>query len=294
MPWRKGNRLKVVREEQAEGRTAEIFREIKQALGVPHVNVIFQAYAVYPEFLERFWQAARPIVQTREFFALADRIGAEAYTSMHNYFVIPSLREDIADRALNPEDQRELIEAAELFHYNNPPLLLLAAAQLQAFETRVGRPERSTHPADHPVFSQKPALVEEEQAPAAVRRIYEDIRRAFGLPMVNTDYRAFARWPQFLEAYWRVLKNIVQSPIYQESEQGIRESAWNLARELPGTLELSASRLIDEGMSDDQVSDVFRITELFVRALSGLALNIAVAKIGLEGGTRRARPEQAA
>jgi hypothetical protein len=55
-------------------------------------------------------------------------------------------------------------------------------------------------------------------------------------------------------------------------------------------------------MTDDQVSDVFRITELFVQGLSGLVLNIAVAKIGLEGGTRRAaqresaaaRPEQAA
>lgn len=290
MPWRKGNKLKLVREEEAQGRTAEIFGEVKDALGVPHVNVLFQAYAVYPEFLERFWEAAKPLVQSQEFFDLSDRIGAEAYTRMHNYFAIPDLRAEIRTRGLSGDARQELTGTVELFHYNNPPLLLLASAQMQAFESRVGRPGRSTSVADHPVFSEKPALVEEEQAPPPTRRIYDDIRRTFGLPMINTDYRAFARWPEFLEIYWPVLKTISQSPVYGESQQGIRESAWNLAGELPTPLDLSASRLIDEGMSDERVSDVFRITELFVRTLSGLVLNVAVAKIGLEGGTRRARP----
>ena len=294
MPWRKGNKLKVVREEEAQGRVAEIFREVKEALGVPHVNVIFQAYAAYPEFLERLWEAAHPLVQSREFFELADRIGAEAYTRMHNYFPIPDLCAEMTARGLSAAARQELTGTVELFHYNNPPLLLLAAAQLQAFEMRVGRAGQPTPPAEHPVFPEKPVLVEEQQAPPPTRRIYDDIRRTFGLPMVNTDYRAFARWPDFLEVYWTALKAISQSPVYQESQQGVRESAWNLAAELPVPLDLSAAKLIDDGLSDEQVSDVFRITELFVRALSGLVLNVAVAKIGLEGGTRRARPEQAA
>ncbi len=289
MPWRKGNKLKVVRESEAQGRIAEIYREIKEALGVPHVNVIFQAYAVYPEFLERFWAAAQPLLQTQEFFALADRIGAEAYTRMHNYFAIPDLCREMETRGLSGEARHQLIGTVELFHYNNPPLLLLAAAQLQAFENRIGRDGKGTAAAEHPVFSEKPTLIEEPEAPPATRRIYDDIRRTFGLPMVNTDYRALARWPDFLEVYWPVLKTISQSPVYQECQQGVRESAWNLACELPVALDLSASKLMDEGMSDEQVSDVFRITELFVRALSGLVLNVAVAKIGLEGGTGRAR-----
>ena len=289
MPWRKGNKLKVVAEAEAQGRIAEIYRAVKEALGVPHVNVIFQAYAVYPEFLERFWEAARPVVQTREFFELADRIGAEGYTRMHNYFGIPNLSAEMTARGMSGDVRQELTHTVELFHYNNPPLLLLATAQLQAFEARVGHDGKGTALPEHPVFREKPVLIEEAEAPAPTRRIYDDIRRTFGLPMVNTDYRAFARWPEFLETYWPVLKTISQSPVYQECQQGVRESAWNLARELPAPLELSASQLMDEGMSDDRVSDVFRITELFVRALSGLVLNVAVAKIGLEGGTGRAR-----
>ncbi len=289
MPWRKGNKLKVVPEAEAQGRIAEIYREIKEALGVPHVNVIFQAYAVYPEFLERFWGAARPVLQTREFFQLADRIGAEAYTRMHNYFGIPDLCAEMTRRGLSEDARQELTQTVELFHYNNPPLLLLAAAQLQAFESRIGHDGRGTASPEHPVFREKPVLIEEQEAPPSIRRIYDDIRRTFGLPLVNTDYRAFARWPDFLEAYWAVLKPVSQSPVYLECQQGVRESAWNLSRELPVPLELSASQLTDEGVSDERVSDVFRITELFVQALSGLVLNVAVAKIGLEGGTRRVR-----
>lgn len=302
MPWRKGNKLKVVRESEVQGRIAEIYQEVKQALGVPQVNVVFQAYALYPRFLERLWEAAKPIVCCQEFFDLGERIGAEAYTRMHNYFVIPDLCAEITDQGLSADARQELTVMVELFHYNNPLLLLLTAAQLQAFETRIGRSGRSSNPADHPVFTEKPVLIEEDGAPPAIRRIYDDIRRTFGLPMVNTDYRAFARWPDFLESYWPVLKGIAQSPVYQESQQGMRESAWNLVRELPAPLDLTASQLIDDGLSDDEVSDLFRITELFVRALSGLVLNIAVAKIGLEGGNRQARrpehaearPEQAA
>jgi hypothetical protein len=76
MPWRKGNKLPVVAEEQAEGRTREIYDEIKGALGFPHVTVPHQAYGVHPEFLEMHWRALRPVVESGEFLQLAGRIRA--------------------------------------------------------------------------------------------------------------------------------------------------------------------------------------------------------------------------
>lgn len=287
MPWRRGNKLKLVREPQAEGKIRDIYEDIKRSLGVPHVNVMFQAYAVYPRFLERHWTAMKPLVETQEFFDIADRLGAEAYTRAHNYFVIPDLDERLAQLSVSEAAREELARTAELFHYNNPPLLVVAAAQMQAFETPVGRGSEGHRPADHPVFTEKPITIEEDDAPTAVRNVYEDMRRVLGLPFVNTDYRAFARYPDFLCSYWEVLKPILQSPVYSESQQGMRESAWQVTRELPGRTELTASELIDDGMSDDEVSAVVRITDLFLRALSGLVLNVAVAKIGLEGGNRQ-------
>ena len=302
MPWRKGNKLKLVREADADDRIRSIYEDIKVTLGVPYVNVIFQAYAAYPEFLEKHWRAFMPILEKHDFFELADRLRGEAYTRMHNYFAIPDLCAHLTQERLSPGVLEELTAVVELFHYNNPPLLLLAAAQLQAFEVRVGRERPQSGPADHAVFTTKPALIEEETAPPEVRHTFEEMKRTLVVPLINTDFRAFARWPDFFTSYWEALKPILESPVYSESQQGMRESAWSLAREIPGTIDLTVSHLIDDGLNDDQLADVIRITDLFVRILSDLVLDVAVAKIGMEGGNRKpqrperpvAQPEQAA
>lgn len=286
MPWRKGNKLKLVREADAGDRIRPIYEDIKQTLGLPFVNLVFQAFAVYPDFLERQWRAFKPLLQTGEFFEFSDRLRGEAYTRMHNYFAVPDICARLEKEKLSSGILQELTGVVELFHYNNPPLLLLLAAQLQAFEVRIGR-EATPTAADHPVFTDRPALIEEDTAPPEIRRVYDDIKRTLGLPMINTDYKAFARYPDFLVAYWDVLKSVSQSPVYSESQQGMRESAWSLVRELPVRVDLTVSHLIDDGLSDDDLSDIIRITDLFLRTLSGLVLNIAVAKIAVEGGNRK-------
>jgi hypothetical protein len=93
-----------------------------------------------------------------------------------------------------------------------------------------------------------------------------------------------ARFPAFLDLYWDLLKRLLQSPVYQESQYGIQEAAWNLARELPGPVELSIEQLLDSGMKQEDIGSVARILDLFVKNLSGLLMNVAVAKIALEGG----------
>ncbi len=296
MSWRRGGKLKLVGESEAQGRTSEIFQEIKQALGVPHVNVIFQAWAAYPAFLELHWQALKPAVETGNFFALAERLRADAYTRTHNYFPISDLGAQLEKAQLSAEDRQAIEEVVELFNYNNPLLLLMASAQLQALETHTGSYKPAT-PAEHPVYDRKPELVEEEAAPERVRRIYDDIRRTLGLPFINTDYRAFARWPDFLEIYWRSVKPTIESPLYVKCQLGLRESAWVLAHELPAPMEMGVEQLIAAGLDEDDITSVTRITELFVRTLSGLVLNVAFAKVGLEGGNRQlhtAEPEAAA
>ena len=57
-----------------------------------------------------------------------------------------------------------------------------------------------------------------------------------------------------------------------------------MTAQLPLPFELSCEQLTDRGMSDDDVATCVKISELVVRHLSGLVLNIAAAKIGLEGG----------
>jgi Halocarboxylic acid dehydrogenase DehI len=287
MPLKKGKPV-LVREHEAAEEVKPVFNQIKEALGVPHVNLIFQAYAAHPLFLELHWKAAKPIVETHEFFTLAQRLRAEAYTRMHNYFSIPDLCARMTDLSFSVGARHELTDVVELFNYNNPLLLLLAAAQMQAFDKAVGK-QAQTCPAMHPVCKQKPVLVEEEKAPSPTKKVYEDIKRTLAVPLVSTDYQAMARWPDFLSDFWAVLKGVAQSPLYKEHRQALLASAMSLAHELPRPFELTVAQLQDAGLSDADVEAAVRLTEGFVRLLSGQVLNTAVAKIGLEGGNSAAR-----
>jgi hypothetical protein len=293
MPWRKGNKLKFVAENEAQGRIREIFEDLRHTLGLPHVNLLYRAYASYPEFLELHWRALKPVLETQEFFRLADRLRADAYTRMHNYFVIPDLCSRMDEAKVNGASRQELSYATDLFHYNDPVLLLIAAVQLQAFDSRTGQQGHVT-PAEHPVFRERAILIDEENASPNIRQIYDEIKRTLGIPFINMAYCAFAHWPNFLENYWEVLKGIAQSPIYVESVHGVRDTAWSLAREIPRPLELTVTQLLDAGVGEDDVGAIVRITELFVKTLTGLVLNVSIAKICLEGGNagRAAAPAQ--
>src|SRR5438270_4452878 len=211
MPLSRKRRLPLVREADAAGRTLEIYQEIKTSLGVPHVNLIFQAYGAHPQLLDLAWKSLQPAVATREFFRCAERIRGEAYTAIHNYFSVPDLCSGIREAHFSAGAQDELTDVVELFHYNNPLLLLIAALQLQAFEDGPSQHRIAEGGADHPVFTSKPIQVTEEAASAPIRKVYDDIKRTLGVSIINSDYQAFARWPDFLSLFWTSLKTEVSS-----------------------------------------------------------------------------------
>ncbi len=294
MPRRKGNKLKVVPENQAQGRILEIYQDFRQTLGLPHVNLLYRAYAACPEFLQLHWRALKPVLETQQFFHLADRLRADAYTRAHNYFEVPDLCSPLAELKVSGAARQELSYATELFHYNDAILLLIAAIQMQAFDSRTGQQSDPPAHAQHPVFRERPVLIDDEVASPKIRRIYDEMKRTLGIPFINMPYRAFARWPDFLANYWEVLKAIAQSPVYVESVHGVRDTAWSLAREIPRPVELTVSQLVDAGVSEDDLGAIVRMTQIFVKTLTGLVLNVALAKIGLEGGnaSRAATPAQ--
>ncbi len=284
--------MRQVAEEAADPETRKVLAEIRQALGLPLLTIFYPALAAYPEFLRLHWNVMRPVVATGNFFACGDRLRADAYTRAHNYLHIPDLCENLEETSLSAAARRELTGTVDLFHYSNPFLLLLFAAQIQALEGPIGEAKETVRRPSLPVFSEKPLLVMEENASAPVRRRYDEIRRVLDLPYVNAEFEAMARFPDFLQLYWELLKGIIQSPVYQQAEYSIRDSAWNLARELPGPLELSIDQLLEAGMKQEDISSVARILDLFVRNLSGMVIDVAIAKIALEGGNIAAGTRQ--
>jgi hypothetical protein len=280
MPWKR-HRLNLVREEESTGRTHEILTEIRQALGLPYVSTLFQALASFPQFFDLFWKSAKPVVSTQEFFLCSERLGAEAYTRVHNYFSVPSLP---AQNEPGPPAQNGLQQTIDFYQYSSPMLLLLAAALLQEFETPGLPKQPSTPVASHPNFSRMQFLADEGAAPAASQKILDDIKRTLDVPFLSTCYVNLGQWPDFLKGYWESLKPMLRTALYEQHRLALRDSALAIAAELPEPLQLPVTEMEAAGVDLNDVHSVVQLTELFLDVLSGQVINMAFAKIGLEDG----------
>lgn len=285
MAWKR-HKLQPVREAEADPATAEIYSEIKDALGIPYVPTMVQVFASSPEFLQLFWERAQPVTNTREFFAAAERLRAEAYTRMHNYFNVPDLHARLDAMQFSPGAQVEVKSAVELYQYSNPLLLELSATLVEAFEHPEARARQGSGPAVHPFNAERPVLVEERNAPPGTRRIYEEIKRTLGTQFLNTSYIHFGRWPDFLQEYWEAVKPVIATPLFEQNARALRDSALALAGELPQPLQLSIAELDEAGVGRDELNAVVQASDSFLDRQGRQTLIIAFAKIGLEGGVR--------
>jgi Halocarboxylic acid dehydrogenase DehI len=288
MSWRKGNRMQLLGEGAAQGRTREIYDDLRSTLGLPLVPTSFQAFANYPEFLELAWDALRPLARTQQFFALSERLRADAYTRSYTYFQIPDLSARLQQLEFSRGACEEMTSAIEMLNHGASLIALLLAVLLQSFEGPIGQDCDCDRPAIRPVYSERPLMIDEEHAAPDVQRVFEDVRRTLKLPSLTLELRALARWPEFFADYWQALKKCVESPLYEVCFRGANETAFALAREIPLSVELTTAKLADSGISEEHIASVLRITDSFATATIGTVLNVAFAKIGLEGGNTHA------
>jgi hypothetical protein len=281
MRWKRGQRLKLVSESEAPSPARTILREVRESLGVPVVPMLYQAYAAFPEFLELHWQAFRPAVQSRQFFLLGSRLAAESYTRAHNYFEIRGLPRPTAA----PGPSLHVAQVLDYYQYLDPLLLLIAAAQMQAFEGPVGNPMGNAEADGHPKFNVAPAMVHDAQAGPALQRSLNERKRLFELAFISDEHRALACFPEFYLQYWSALRELLLSPVYADCQYRLAESALEMANELPAPVETEIAQLLDAGLPDEQVTSLMRTNEAFMEALTGLVLDITFARIGSDGGT---------
>jgi len=111
--------------------------------------------------------------------------------------------------------------------------------------------------------------------------LYTDIRDTLGLPFVNTDYRAFARWPSYFSAAWPDLKVAIQTSSYEVHVGRVHERALSIAAELPNTTGLTSTALQAAAERDVSIEEVLAVVRLFQWLLPGLAINVAFLRTAL-------------
>jgi hypothetical protein len=126
-------------------------------------------------------------------------------------------------------------------------------------------------------------LMEPHHVDEPTRAVYEDIKTILQLPFVNTDYRAFARWPSYFAMAWQDLRDTAGSPAHETICQGCHDRLAKLvATDQPDPGGLSSDALRRAAEADANPDDVIQVCRLFQWLLSGLITNVAYFRHQLE------------
>lgn len=265
-----------VPEYAADAALTDVYERTKRGLGVPWMGVVAMAFAHYRNFYDCLWQAMEPAVATQAFADACKelRIVAEQEAA----FLGPAA---ICPRLITlGYDGREIEEIKrcnEVFSSGNMPYVLMATLARLLLEGHAWDCNGSTEAHDAPgMTAMKPVLIEPNHADPDIVALYADVQQTLGLPFVNTDYRAFARWPSYLEPAWSDLRSIVLSEEYEYAVRRVHDAAVSLAGGLPNISKIAPLQLMCCAERDGQLSELLSVVRLFQWLLPGLAVNVAV------------------
>ena len=269
----------LVREADAsDDRVKEVFRDFKESLRVSLVDVMFQAYASNPKFIDYAWRRLRPSMLAPPFIAQAHALGEIADKGVANW-PISDHAAALHVRNYGDSDLRKLRETVELFHSVYPKLLIIANALRVALTGEPIGGSGVPHPPNH---VDKDRLVrdfrglhvpmaDEREAPLRVRTTFEDVQRATGLTFVPAFYRAMGAYPDWLDVYSTDAKQMASTPARRDLCAAVDRAAQDAARQLPYPLLLHAG----------EFPDMIRVNDVFCTLGPGLVVDTAVARRGL-------------
>jgi hypothetical protein len=266
-----------ISEEDAQGQVKAVYKDIKQTLRVPLVNLVFRVLANHPDYLQLAWRQLKPNIQTVFFEQQADAIRARAV-------------DGVASMSVRTAEQDPAIgEVLNVFHYVNPKLLLAVAALRTASNGELPRLEEIPAEARRQIVPGIPGgvpsvpMVDPDAASPEVRAIFEDILTTLNLNSVNSDYRALAHYPDYFTRAWDALKPMATSPDYQRLHVDLRRIAEEAVLRLPFRVEASPNVMRLCGISEREIDAIRGTLDRFYRLLPGLTANVAFLAAGVHG-----------
>jgi hypothetical protein len=284
--------VRPVPEHLADAALTEVYQDLKATLAVPWVGVITQAVAHYRPFFIGAWKRFQPSARTYYFERHCDAIRLRAWEEMAGAFDIRPHSQQLTALGYSDRELAEIRATLDIFDYGNPKYLVLATAIKESLckGRRLGGGEgcngqdkmpRSPICQTGPI----PVMVEEHHALSGLKAVYEDIKATLELPFVNSDYKALARWPSYLELAWGELKPCINTAEYQRVRQHIHEQALSTVESLPHEYFMDQSAALEAALSQDQVSELVNVISLFQWLLSGLIINVTHFKLSVTANT---------
>ena len=228
------------------------------------------------DFTATLWGGFRELSASAQFLAACHELRQEAESASLS---APSILRKLHELGYTEPEISEIRALIEIFSHGNMPYLLIATAARLLLEGNeigtsrsISKPVRSRH---GPAAGGKLVLMEPHHAERQLQALYDDLKSTIGLPFLNTDYRALARWPSYFDVAWRSLKPLIGSPAYDEAVERVHKKAAALVLALPNPGELTRAKLIAAADEDTGAESVLNVVRLFQWLLPGLVVNVA-------------------
>jgi hypothetical protein len=265
-----------VPEYRATGPLKAKYEDMKEVLQVPWMGVVTMAYAHFPHFFAAFWSGLREVSGSQEFRAAALALRHDIETAVRQLDP-PPIVERL--RALGYSDQEldDIRAVPEMLSHGNYQYTLLTTAARYLLEGGTLGPDRQVAPfaGRHAPPRRVPlVLMEAHHVDPPTRAVFEDVKTTVGLPFVNTDYRALARWPSYFALAWADLGPRVGHAPHEAVCALYHRRAIELVAALPNPAQLTPGALQDAA-SRDNAPDLLPVIQLFQHLHAGLMTNVA-------------------
>lgn len=261
---------------RAEGELQAAYEDMKTVLQVPWMGVVTMAYAHFPHFFAALWRGLKPLCASHSFVAAARQLRADiegAVTELQP----PAITERLRARGYSEHELEDLRAVPEMLSHGNYLYTLIttaARALLEGGELGSGTAVEPFTGRHAPAPRVPLVLMEAHHVDAGTRAVYEDLKATLGLPFVNTDYRALARWPSYFSLAWNDLKPRIGGGAHEAVCQLYHERAQALVAALPNPGGLTGEAL-REAAARDASTDLLPVVQLFQHLHAGLMTNVA-------------------
>ena len=260
------------------GQRAGWYEDMKQVFQVPWMGVVTMALSHYPSFFECLWQGLRPIARSEPFIDACSQLRASAESRVATLNPEPVVKR-LQAIGYAPREIDQINACIDIFSHGNYPYLLTATAARRLLEGLElgGASQAPAFSGHHAPTADVPfVLMELHHADTGTRSLYQDVMTTLGLPFVNTDYRALARWPSYFALAWSGLKPQVNTLEHAAICTELHQAADHLMAEvLPNPEQLTAQALRAAAKRDTDPAEILEVARLFQWLLPGLATNVA-------------------
>ncbi len=273
-------RVHALPEYLASGALRDDYDDVKATLQVPWMGVVAMAHAHYRSFFHALWDGYRPLATSQPFVDACFALRALVEESVA-VLAPAGLAGRLEDLGYAPREIAQIRETIEVFSHGNFPYLLMASASrllLEGSELSDADEAPEFNGSHAPEVGVPFVLIERHHADAPTQAVYDDIMRCLGLPFVNTDYRALARWPSYFALAWADLRPNIGTGPYEALVGEIHDVVVETALALPNPGRVRGAAVRAAAARDAPAGEVLAMARLFQWLLPGLVCNVAFLK----------------